>query len=280
MRAGASAREAASRQRTEAPLLTAAAARKLKAAANRPPRLIGHRGAADLAPENTEASFRRAAALGAPWVEFDVHLSADGVPVVIHDDTVDRTTDGTGAVAALTLAEIRRLDAGTWFGAEFRGARIPTLEETIALLDELKLGAVVEIKPSPGQEAATAEATVAMLARRWPAHLPAPMVSSFERAALARAQEVAPAIARAFTVGKLPPDWHREADRLGASAIHADHRRIDRGAVIAVRQAGLPLFAYTVNDPARARELYEWGVASLFTNRPDLLVPAATADTI
>jgi glycerophosphoryl diester phosphodiesterase len=169
------------------------------------------------------------------------------------------------------------MDAGAWFGAEFRGARIPTLAETIALLGELRLGAVVEIKPSPGHETATAEATATMLATRWPAHLPAPMVSSFERVALARAQEVAPGIARAFTVGALPPDWHREADRLGASAIHADHRRIDRAAVAAVGQAGLPLFAYTVNDGARARELYEWGVASLFTNRPDLLAPVARA---
>jgi len=255
--------------------LTAAAARKVRTAADRPPRLVGHRGAADLAPENTEASFRKAAALGVPWVEFDVHLSADGVPVVIHDDTVERTTDGKGEVAALTLAELKRLDAGLWFGAPYRGARIPTLEETIMLLGELKLGAVVEIKPSPGHEAATAEATVTMVRERWPAHLPAPMVSSFQRDALSRAQEVAPGIARALTVGALPPDWRRAVDRFGASAIHLDHRRLVQTQVDLIALAGLPLFAYTVNDAHRARELYRWGVASLFTNRPDLLAEAA-----
>jgi len=259
--------------------MTAAAARRPRPVDGLP-RLIGHRGAADLAAENTEAGFRKAAALGARWVEFDVHLSADGVPVVIHDDTVDRTTDGKGAVAAFTLADLKRLDAGSWFGGTFKGERIPTLEETIALLDELELGAVVEIKPSPGREAATAEATVTMLAKRWPAHLPAPMVSSFQRSALVRAQETVPGIARALTVGALPADWRQAADRLGVSAIHADHRHLDRATVAMIGQAGLPLFAYTVNDAARAAELYRWGVLALFTNRPDLLAAAAREATI
>jgi glycerophosphoryl diester phosphodiesterase len=273
--AGASATAAASRRpRTDGVAVTAAAARKPRPA-DALTRLIGHRGAAGLAPENTEAGFRKAASLGVRWVEFDVHLSKDGVPVVIHDDAVDRTTDGRGEVAALTLAELRGLDAGSWFDLEFRHQRIPTLDETIALLGELGLGAVVEIKPSPGHEARTAEATVTMLSERWPEHLPAPMVSSFQRTSLARAQEVAPGIARAFTVGALPEDWHREADRLGATAIHADHRRLDRATVTAVGQAGLPLFAYTVNDAERAAELYRWGVAALFSNRPDLLSEAA-----
>ncbi|HVM81833.1 MAG TPA: glycerophosphodiester phosphodiesterase [Stellaceae bacterium] len=254
--------------------MTAAAARKPKHA-HALPRVIGHRGAAGLAPENTPAAFRKAAALGVTWVEFDVHLSADGVPVIIHDDTVERTTDGKGKVAALSLVELKRLDAGASFGAGFRGERIPTLAEMLDLLRELGLGAVVEIKPSPGAEIATAEATVRLLQERWPETLPPPMVSSFERLSIERAHAAAPGIARAFLVHDLPRNWQEEVDRLGCSAVHASQRGLRAEQVAAVTRAGLPLFAYTVNDAARAAELFSWGVAAVFSDRPDLVLPVA-----
>ncbi|HKF73442.1 MAG TPA: glycerophosphodiester phosphodiesterase [Stellaceae bacterium] len=254
--------------------MTASAARK-----SRPghalPRVIGHRGACGLAPENTVASFCKAAELGVRWVEFDVHLSADGVPVVIHDDTVNRTTSGRGRVASLTLAELRALDAGTWFQPRFHGERVPTLEEIVALLGKLGLGAVVEIKPSPGAEATTAEATVRLLLKLWPDHLPPPMVSSFEVEALERAHDVAPGIARALLVGRVRDGWEQEIDRLGCTALHADQDRLDATTVASVSHAGLPLFAYTVNDTARAADLFKWGVAAVFTDRPDLIEPVA-----
>jgi len=254
--------------------MTAAAARRPKHA-HVLPRVIGHRGAAGLAPENTPAAFRKAAALGLAWVEFDVHLTADGVPVVIHDDTVERTTDGKGKVAALSLADLKRLDAGGSFGAGFRGERIPTLAEMLGLLGELGLGAVVEIKPSPGAEIATAEATVRLLQERWPETLPPPMISSFERLSLERAHAAAPGIARAFLVHGLPRDWEDEVDRLGCSAVHASQRGLRAEHVRSVTRAGLPLFAYTVNDAARAAELFSWGVAAVFSDRPDLVLPVA-----
>lgn len=254
--------------------MTASAARKSKPG-HALPRVIGHRGACGLAPENTVASFRKAAELGVRWVEFDVHLSADGVPIVIHDDTVNRTTSGRGKVAALTLAELQALDAGTWFEPRFQNERVPTLETVVALLGRLGVGAVVEIKPSPGTEAATAEATVRLLMKRWPDHLPPPMVSSFEVPALERAHEVAPGIARALLVERVRSDWQSEVDRLGCSALHAEQSRLDRKTVASVTKAGLPLFAYTVNDAARAAALFEWGVAAVFTDRPDLIEPVA-----
>jgi glycerophosphoryl diester phosphodiesterase len=254
--------------------MTASAARK-----SRPghalPRVIGHRGACGLAPENTVASFRKAADLGVRWVEFDVHLSADGVPVVIHDDTVNRTTSGRGKVAALTLKELQALDAGTWFEPRFQNERVPTLEAVVALLGRLGVGAVVEIKPSPGTEEATAEATVRLLMQSWPDHLPPPMVSSFEIAALERAHEVAPGIARALLVERVRGNWQPEVDRLGCSALHAEQSRLDAKTVASVTRAGLPLFTYTVNDTARAAELFQWGVAAVFTDRPDLIEPVA-----
>lgn len=256
--------------------MTASAARKSKPG-HALPRIIGHRGACGLAPENTVASFRKAAELGVRWVEFDVHLSADGIPVVIHDDTVNRTTNGRGKVAALTLAELQALDAGTWFQPRFQDERVPTLEEVVILLGKLGLGAVVEIKPSPGTEAATAEAAVRLLLKRWPDHLSPPMVSSFEIEALERAHEVAPGIARALLVGRVRDGWELEIDRLGCSALHADQERLDAKTVASVTRAGLPLFAYTVNDAARAADLFKWGVAAVFSDRPDLIEPVARA---
>ena len=259
--------------------MTASAARKSKPG-HALPRIIGHRGACGLAPENTVASFRKAAELGVRWVEFDVHLSADGVPVVIHDDTVNRTTSGRGKVAKLGLAELQALDAGTWFQPRFQGERVPTLEAIVALLGKLGLGAVVEIKPSPGTEVETAEATVRLLLKRWPDHLPPPMVSSFEIEALERAHEVAPGIARALLVGRVRDGWQHEVDRLGCSALHADQERLDAKTVASVTHAGLPLFAYTVNDAARAADLFRWGVAAVFSDRPDLIEPVARAASL
>lgn len=256
--------------------MTASAARK-----SRPghalPRIIGHRGACGLAPENTVASFRKAAELGVRWVEFDVHLSADGVPVVIHDDTVNRTTSGRGKVAKLTLGELQALDAGCWFQPRFQGERVPTLEAIVALLGKLGMGAVVEIKPSPGTEVETADATVRLLLKRWTDQLPPPMVSSFAIPALERAHEVAPGIARALLVGRVRDGWQREVDRLGCSALHADQERLDAKTCASVTRAGLPLFAYTVNDAARAADLFRWGVAAVFSDRPDLIEPVARA---
>ena len=259
--------------------MTASAARKSKPG-HVLPRVIGHRGACGLAPENTVASFRKAAELGVRWVEFDVHLSADGIPVVIHDDTVNRTTSGRGKVAALTLKELQAFDAGTWFEPRFEAERVPTLETVVALLGRLGLGAVVEIKPSPGTEAVTAEAAACLLMQRWPDHLPPPMVSSFEVTALERAHEVAPGIARALLIDRVRGDWQHQVDRLGCSALHAGQSRLDAKTVASVTQAGLPLFAYTVNDPARAAELFRWGVAAVFSDRPDLIEPVAHAASL
>jgi glycerophosphoryl diester phosphodiesterase len=236
------------------------------------PAVIGHRGAAASAPENTLAGLRVARALGAAWVEFDVHLSGDGRCILLHDDTVDRTTDGSGSASRLSFAALRELDAGAWFGAQFAGERIPAFEEAIELLGELGLGANVEIKPARGHEAATARATVEMLQRRWPGNLPPPLVSSFALEALAVALEVAPELTRGYLFGRLPADWRELAEGLGCATIHCDQRHLSARQVRAVLDAGFPLLAYTVNDPARAREILGWGVVAVFSDCPDAVV--------
>lgn len=238
------------------------------------PVVIGHRGAAAVAPENTLASMRRAHADGARWVEFDVHLSGDGRCIVLHDDTIDRTTDGRGAAAALSFEALRRYDAGAWFAPQFAGERIPDLEELTALLGALGLGANVEIKPSPGAEKATAEAVMAVLRRCWPAHLPPQLVSSFAPLSLAAARDAAPEIARGYLFGQLPADWRRRAEALGCATIHCGERRLTPAQVAAVREAGYPLLVYTVNDPARARELIHWGATGIISDCPGAIIAA------
>jgi glycerophosphoryl diester phosphodiesterase len=239
------------------------------------PRVIGHRGAVASAPENTLAGLRRAAALGVRWVEFDVRLTFDGSCVLLHDETVERTTNGAGRACDLTLAELQRLDAGSWFDPTFAGERIPTLEEAIAVLAELGLGANIELKPSPGQEAETARTALAIVRERWPEHLPVPLVSSFQEASLAAAREAMPEAPRGLLVGAAPADWRQRAEDLDCATIHGDHRKLEPGTVRAMAQAGYPVLAYTVNEAARAATLFEWGVAAVFSDSPERIAPAA-----
>jgi glycerophosphoryl diester phosphodiesterase len=235
-------------------------------------RVIGHRGAAGHAPENTLAGLKAAAGLGARCVEFDVKLTYDGELVLVHDDTVDRTTDGTGRVADLSLDEIRRLDAGLRFAPEFRGERIPTLAEAVNLAAELGLAVNIEIKPSSGQEAETGEGLGRALARDWPAGRHPPLVTSFRPAALERLRAVAPWLPRGLLIWERPPDWLPTARRLGCRALNASHQHLDRDLVMAAKAAGLLVGAYTVNDAARAAEIAAWGVDAVITDVPDRIL--------
>lgn len=238
------------------------------------PPLIGHRGAAASAPENTLAGFRQAAAEGVTWVEFDVKLSAEGEPVLMHDDRVDRTTDGKGKVAETPLARLQGLDAGAWFGPAFRGERVPTLAEALALLAELKMGFNAEIKPCPGREAETAIAACRTIRERWPADLPTPVLTSFKVEATAAAAQAAPELPRGLLAGKLPADWLDQAAALDAKTIHLGERDLTPAVVTAVREAGYPLVVWTVNDPALARQWRALGVHSLITDAPAALAGA------
>lgn len=236
---------------------------------SRVPAVIGHRGAAGHAPENTLESIRKAAELGARWVEFDVKLTLDRELILFHDDTLDRTTDAKGPVAVRTMAEIRALDAGAWYQARFAGTRIPTLTEALDQLAALGLGANVEIKPSPGQEIETGQAVAHFLRNRWPSRLPAPVISSFKMDSLAAARTVAPEIERAALFSRLPDDWERRSRALDAKAVHASERHMTRDTAALVKGSGFALRCYTVNDPNRAETLFDWGVEAVFTDYPD-----------
>jgi glycerophosphoryl diester phosphodiesterase len=246
------------------------------------PRLIGHRGEAARAPENTLAGIRMASASGLGWVEFDAKLSGDGVPLLFHDDTLDRTTNGEGPVAATPFASIRALDAGGWFAPEFAGERVPTLAEALALLVACDMGANVEIKPCPGREKETASVVAAEIGTHWPEGHGRLLVSSFSRAALARVREAAPALPRGLLVWDRTATMIEDAAALGCLSIHCAHRHLTEKMAHSVKEAGYILVVYTVNDPVVARQLIEWGVDTIITDDSGTLgtvVPAITGRT-
>lgn len=233
------------------------------------PTIIGHRGAAGSAPENTIAGITTAAELGVGWVEFDVKLTRDGHAVLLHDDRLERTTNGRGPVAALDFAELRGLDAGSWFSPAFAGERVPTLSEAITALADNDMGANVEIKPSPGRDRATGYAVARALRRHWPDHLPLPLLSSFSESSLVAARDAAPALPRALLVSRRPGNWVSRLERLGCAALHVAQRHVGVRLVRTTIDAGYALRCYTVNDRARAERLLRWGVESVFTDHPE-----------
>src|SRR3954470_3019433 len=227
------------------------------------PRIIGHRGAKATAPENTLAGIRQAHREGASWVEFDVKLTADGIAILMHGETLDRTTSGKGAVRAASLADIRRLDAGIRFGASWTGEKVPTLVEALQLLAELGMGFNLEVKPCPGREVETARAAIADLQAHWPPDATPPLISSFKPASLIAAREAAPQIALGLIADELPANWRLEMERLGCRTAHLDWRKLKPEHVQAVKAAGYPVLVWTVNELARGREILAWGAESL-----------------
>ncbi|MBV8088102.1 MAG: glycerophosphoryl diester phosphodiesterase, partial [Alphaproteobacteria bacterium] len=226
------------------------------------PPVIGHRGVAACAPENTVAGLRKAKELGCRWVEFDVRLTADAQLILLHDERLERTTDGQGKAITLPLATIRRFDAGCRFSSLFRGEPVPTLAEAVAALGELGIGANIELKATHGRGAETGALVSAMLRQLWPRHLPKPLVSSFDHEALAGARADNPEVMLGLLFHVVPANWRPVAESLGCSTIHANHRRLHPALVTDIRDAGYPVLAYTVNDTLRARTLFSWGVTS------------------
>jgi glycerophosphoryl diester phosphodiesterase len=237
------------------------------------PRVLAHRGGGALAPENTLAGIRKAASMGFGAVEFDVMLSADAVPVLMHDETLERTTDGRGAVAKTTYAELLHLDAGARFGAEYRRERIPSFEQAAGLCIQLGLWANVEIKPAEGFERQTGAAAGKLARELWRGAAPAPLLTSFQPGALEAAREMAPELSRGYLTDKIGPNWRREAERLGCVSVNCNHEHLTRALARAIWDAGFWLLCWTVNDTKTARELFSWGVDAIFTDRLDLFPP-------
>jgi glycerophosphoryl diester phosphodiesterase len=238
------------------------------------PLIVGHRGAMGYAPENTFASFERAVALGVDAVECDVHLSADGVPVVIHDHTLDRTTDGQGPVRARTLAELKRLDAGSWRGAEFAGQRLPTLDELL----EWCAGRVplsIELKNGPTFYDGLAEQIVELVRRR--GMLARANVISFDHQAIRRVKELEPRLAAGVLFAARLVDAPAAARAAGAETIMPAYYFATSDVIEQTHAAGLTISVWTVDDPATAAELARRGVDAIASNYPDRVAAAIRA---
>lgn len=237
------------------------------------PKVIGHRGAAAHAPENTLASFAKAKDCGAPWVELDVQLSADGVPVLFHDDDLDRTSSGHGPLTAQPLAALRGLDAGSWFDPAFAGEKIPTLDEALRHIAALGLGVNIEIKADEAAGSRTALAALTVARSAWPSKAAPPLISSFAESAVATARDAAPDWQRAWLVDGPPPgDWKNRLAKLECASLNLDHSHLSAALAFEVKAAGYGLLAYTVNHPARAERLWAWGVDGVFSDCPDMIL--------
>jgi glycerophosphoryl diester phosphodiesterase len=243
------------------------------------PKIVAHRGGGSLAPENTMAAMRCGLAHGFHAVEFDVMLAADRIPVLMHDPQFGRTVRGCGRVADATAQELAAMDAGSWFGPAFAGEPVPAYEQVVQFCRQNGIWMNVEIKPSPGQEAETgravAECTQRLFATEVAGGDPAalPLLSSFSAEALAAAKEAVPGVPRALLVEVVPGDWAERLRALDAVALHTNHRNLTVAQTRAVKEGGYGLFCYTVNTPARAREILGWGVDAFCTDRIDLIGP-------
>ncbi len=246
------------------------------------PKIVAHRGGGTLAPENTLAAIRCGLAHGFHAVEFDVMLSKDDIPVLMHDPLFGRTVRGSGSVPASTAAELAALDAGSWFGSAFAGEPVPTYAQAAAFCRSHGIWMNVEIKPAEGVEVQTGRVTAALTRALFAAEVAAaangaldaaalPLFSSFSFEALLAAKDAAPEIPRGYLVEAIPPDWQARLAELEAVALHTNHQNLTPELVRQVRAAGYGVFCYTVNEPARATEILSWGVDGFCTDRIDLI---------
>ena len=238
------------------------------------PRWIAHRGAGKLAPENTLAAFRLGAQHGYRMFECDAKLSADGVPFLLHDATLDRTTTGHGTGGDLPWSQLAQLDAGGWHSRSYAGEPLPTLEHLARYCIANGYFLNIEIKPTPGLEEKTGQVVGAHAARLWQGQAVPPLFSSFKPEALAGARATAPHIPRALLIDALWDGCFDQARQLGCVAIVCNHALWDAALVAQVRGWGLRTLSYTVNDDWAAQRLIALGTDGIITDRVDLFSPS------
>jgi glycerophosphoryl diester phosphodiesterase len=235
------------------------------------PLIFAHRGASKAAPENTLPAFEAAIRLGADGAELDVQYSSDGALVIIHNATLEKTSNGTGRVTALTLAELRALDAGSWFGTAFAGTRIPTLDEALDLMKG-KLLVNVELKVlSSLQSSLGADAVKAVRDHGMADQV---VISSFNPFVLRQTKAAGPEIECALLVAHDMPGWTRWGGTRRysrADGLHPDFDMVNDTYMAHARKLGLPVRVWTVDDEAEMRRLIALGVDAIITNVPDRL---------
>ncbi len=237
------------------------------------PRWIAHRGAGKLAPENTLAAFRLGAAQGYRMFECDVKLSADGVPFLLHDATLERTSDGQGTAGEQPWHTLSQLDAGSWHSRAHAGEPLPTLQAIAHFCLRNGHHLNIEIKPTPGSERHTGEVVARNAAQLWQGAAVPPLLTSFQPEALEGARATAPQLPRGLLLDTLGSGWLDQAQALGCVAVVCKHTLWDASTLAQARAAGLRCLCYTVNDTEAARQLLALGMDGIITDRVDLFVP-------
>ncbi len=252
------------------------------------PRVLAHRGGGTLAPENTIAAIKVGIENGFRAVEFDAMLAADGVPVLMHDPTLERTGRTGGVISELAAAQLERVDVGAWHSPRFAGETVPTLEQTLLFCRAHGVWPNIEIKPVPGFEVATGAAVARVTAQVYADLLLAaaerldqldprvPLLSSFAPDALAAAGDAVPSLPLGWLVDDVPPQWRKELTKLGCISLHTNHRHLTAAQAREIKRAGIWLFCYTVNSPERAKKILSWGVDAFCTDAIDR-IPADLA---
>jgi glycerophosphoryl diester phosphodiesterase len=235
-------------------------------------KVIGHRGAAGYAPENTIAAFDKALSLGCRFIEFDVMCSSDGEPFIVHDDSLKRTTNGRGDVGLVDAAYLQSLDAGSWFSKQFKGERIPHFKEALKWLSFSGIQANIEIKPYQGSVEQTTVAVLSYIHRYWPQGKDLPLVSSFEMEALVLCRSIAPEMPIGLLLHEWDEQWLQKAKQLDCYSVHFNRKILTADRVKQVKAQGYIVCAYTVNRKRLANKLLDWGVDAVFSDYPDLLL--------
>lgn len=239
------------------------------------PRWIAHRGAGKLAPENTLAAFRLGASYGYRMFECDIKLSADDVPFLLHDTTLERTTDGRGDARTLPWSALATLDAGSWHSAAFAREPLPDLETIARFCIHGHYFLNIEIKPTPGLEAGTGKAVASAAAALWKNAATPPLLTSFKTGSLRAAKLAQPQLPRGLLLDQWTDAWLETALDLDCVAIVCEHRLWDAPTLQLAKKAGLRTLAYTVNDQISAETLLALGLDGIITDRVDLFRPAA-----
>ncbi len=240
------------------------------------PRIVAHRGGGKLAPENTLAAIDTGARYGHTMIEFDAKLSRDGEIFLLHDDTLERTSNGWGVAGDLPWETLLKVDAGSWFGKPFHGEPLPLLAQVAERCRQHGMMANIEIKPTTGLETETGR-VVALAAKALWQGMTTPLLSSFEIPALEAAQRAVPELPRGLLLDEWRDDWRELTTRLGCVSLHLNHKLLDEARTREIKQAGLRILVYTVNRPQRASELLRWGVDCICTDRIDLIGPDFSA---
>ncbi len=230
--------------------------------------LAAHRGVKSLAPENTFAGIQKAADLGIAWVEIDTQLSACLTPMAIHDETVNRCSNGRGKVRQLTAQQIGELDGGSWFNKSFAGEKIPTLSQVLSLVKSSELSLNLELKVYNDDEVELLVDRVIEVIKTHGFPVDKLLFSSFSLSALLRCKEKMSAARRGFISQRLSADTLELVQEAGLYSVHLNHKKLKPEHVQAVKAAGLVTQIWTLNKPAKATKFFDWGVDVIITDKP------------